>query len=449
MRRKSWSTLITVVVALLCIVINPIFGRLTRGMHQTKSGPLPRPIVMDATPPAYVDIDMLMVGDILLHDNVNASALQEDGSYDYTHLFAHVRDEVAAADVAIVNQETPLGGADRGYGEVDIPLYATVADEAAAQGDGTSADGSGTSGDGSETSAATPEPVAVMPVFNSPDSVADAEAAAGFDVILKAQNHVFDQGYDGLAHELALWSERYPEIAVIGVSDPYGTSAAPDYVEDVYVYEKDGFRVAILNYAQGVNQSGGSDDWSVLSFLSEDKVYADVEKARSKGADMIVACPHWGTEYQTWSDSSEQYYAQVMADAGVDVIFGTHPHVIQGVEVLAGTAGNTCVCFYSNGNFVTANSMPDCMICGLSEVTLRKNADGSCGIAAARFVPAVVHGGSGPDMTTYLLRDWTDELAETSWQTVLTKGYVNERCTEILGEGFDAEQGVYEVSLPE
>ena len=183
----------------------------------------------------------------------------------------------------------------------------------------------------------------------------------------------------------------------------------------------------------------------MVSVLSDYKIYEDVQRARDKGADMIIACPHWGTEYQVYPDPEQSYYSQVMADAGVDVIFGTHPHVPENVEVLTGAEGNKCVCFYSNGNFVTANTTPDCMLTGLSEVTLERDGFGNCRIASASFLPAVVH---GSDMTTYLLRDYTDELAASNWQPALTRDFVCGHCATVLGDGFDPATGVYTVALP-
>ena len=363
-----------------------------------------------------VRISLVMVGDILLHDNVNSCYLQEDGSYDYTPLFAQVKDEISAADVAIVNQETPLAGAEYGYVTQLLPMDAS-------------------------------DNPSYMPVFNSPRAVADAEVAAGFDVVLKAENHVFDQGYSGLASELAFWKENYPEVAVLGVADPTGESGQPDYANSVYVYEKDGFRVAILNFCHGINLVGGGYDEEVLSFISDEKIISDVEKARAAKADMIVACPHWGSEYVTEEGSEQAHYAQVMADAGVDVIFGTHPHILEPVKVIEGKDGHRCVCFYSNGNFITGTYGNDTMITGLSEAVLAKAPNGECTIESATLLPAVVHGGYGPDMTTYLLRDYTDELAASSYNPNLTPEYATQFCAEVLGSEFDTETKVMQVRL--
>lgn len=420
---RRWIALVAIAVTLLLTACSIASAPEPEATPEQPAAPEVVILDEEAPPePQPTTIDLVMVGDILLHDHINDVARSGDG-YDYSFLFAHVSDEIAAADVAIVNQETPLGGPERGYYTRNVPM-AEVAEDAT-----------------DEERRAVP----MMPVFNSPDAIADAEAAVGFDVVLKAHNHSFDAGYAGLAHELAYWTQHYPQIAVIGVADPYGESGATNYVENVYVFEKEGFRVAILNYSSGTNLWGGDMDGAVISFISEEKILADVARAREAGADMIVACPHWGTEYlDTYSDG-QAYWAQFMADAGVDVIFGTHPHVIEPVRVLTGSGGNTCVCFYSNGNFTTANTTAKNMITGLSCVTLQKTPEGACSIVSASFLPAVVH---GSDMTTYLLRDYTDELAASNWQPALTRDFVCGHCSAVLGDGFDPATGVYTVALP-
>jgi len=426
---RKGLALVMLVLALLLGACATMPSSTTDPDTQPAPEPSPAPEVVltdeEAPPePEPTTIDLVMVGDILLHDHINECARTGDG-YDYSFLFTHVADEIASADLAIVNQETPLGGAERGYYTQNIPM-GEVAEDAT-----------------EEEKRAVPK----MPVFNSPDQIADAEVAVGFDVVLKAHNHTFDAGYGGLAHELAYWTEHYPQIAVIGVADPSGESGATNYVENVYVYEKEGFRVAVLNYSSGTNLYGGDMDGAVLSYLSEEKILADVAKAREAGADMIVACPHWGVEYQDMYSDTQAYYAQFMADAGVDVIFGTHPHVIEPVRVLTGSGGNTCVCFYSNGNFITANQTAKNMITGLSCATLQKAPDGTCSIVSASFLPAVVHGANDREMTTYLLRDWNDDLCRSGWNGQLTREWVCGHCEAVLGEGFDAEKGVYTVPL--
>ena len=357
-------------------------------------------------------IDVIMVGDILMHDTVVVSGLQDDGSYDFSHLFTHVRNYIEPADVRILNQETVMGLPEKGFKLV-------MADE-------------------------------VSPAFNTPIELADAEMDAGFNVVIKASNHVFDQGYDGLAHELDYWAKNYPDVPILGVDNPKSRGGDQDWVHRVYIYEKDGFKVAFLNYTFGANTFVDYvNEFSTASFLDETKIASDVAKARAAGADMIVACPHWGAEYKTAPSAEELRYAEVFTSLGVDVVFGTHPHIMQPVEVLTNGKGHKTVCFYSNGNFVAGVSAfaNQSMIAGISRVTLVKDLDGTCRVDAASLVPVVICEASGTDMSVWPLVDYNDDLAQRSYRPSLTRSYASDFCADLFGDGFDPATGVYTVDL--
>lgn len=119
-------------------------------------------------------VTLAMVGDVLLHTPVEESCQAEDGSYDFSSLFANVKDEVQAADIAIVNQEVIIGGEELG--------------------------------------------VSGYPSFNAPYEVADALAETGFDVILHGTNHAMDQGKKGITNCLSNWEKKYPDIKILGIN---------------------------------------------------------------------------------------------------------------------------------------------------------------------------------------------------------------------------------------
>ena len=95
-------------------------------------------------------VTLKMVGDVLLHTPVSDSGLMADGSYNYDHLFANVKNEIGSADIALVNQEVILGGTEMG--------------------------------------------LSGYPAFNGAYEVGDSLVSAGFDVILHATNHTIDRG---------------------------------------------------------------------------------------------------------------------------------------------------------------------------------------------------------------------------------------------------------------
>ncbi len=151
--------------------------------------------VEGTTDSAGVDVSIIMVGDLLMHDNVSASGYMPDGTVNYDHIFAHVKDDVQAADVAVINNEVIYGGDDRGYQN--------------------------------------------YPMFNVVTPLGDAVVDAGFDVVLHASNHVLDQGTSGVENCLDFWNNKHPETAVLGIHESSEDAA------EIYVYEKDGFKIAM------------------------------------------------------------------------------------------------------------------------------------------------------------------------------------------------------------
>ena len=219
--------------------------------------------------PEPVSVDIVMVGDILLHDRVNESGLMADGTYNYDHMFAQVKDEISAADIAIVNQEVILGGR-----EIGLSGY---------------------------------------PSFNGAYEVGDSLVDAGFDVVLHATNHALDKRKKGLLSCLSFWEENYPQIGVLGIHD-----TAED-AEEIYVKEIEGIRIAILNYTYGTNGVAMPTDMPfAVDMWDEAAIKADVEKAKTM-SDFIIVCPHWGTEYVFKETKDQQKKAQFLADLGVDM----------------------------------------------------------------------------------------------------------------------------------
>ena len=368
-----------------------------------------------------VDVNLLMVGDILFHYQVRQSGLQSDGTRNYDHVFAHVLDELKDKDIKVLNQETPLGG----------NVY------------------TGSAPDGYDG----------YPEFNGPQEMGDAEVKAGFNVALKATNHAmdnsgnFDDPYTLVRSEQTFWATKHPEMNVIGEANPDDKNSSAD---DVYVFEKDGFKVALLNYTQDLNGNESHDTQGLVSMLEEDHVKETMEKAHEL-ADMVVVFPHWGEEYSTEPVEFQREWAKVFVDLGADVIIGNHPHVIEPVEILEGENGKKVPCFWSTGNFISTSPSNESLVGGIAEVTLHKDKDGKCSVTSAEFKPVISHLGLSTDMTTYRITDWTDELAATNVldtdinpntdNSSLTPEWANEFCTKVLGSDYDAKNGVLKLDL--
>ncbi len=340
-------------------------------------------------------ISIVMVGDILLHTPVEKAALQEDGSYQYDAIFANMKEEIQAADLALVNQEVIIGGEELG--------------------------------------------ISGYPAFNAAFSAGDALVEAGFDVVCHGTNHALDKGKKGLLSCINFWKERYPEIAVLGIHD------SEESQDEIYIYEQDDMKIAVLNFTYSTNGVPMPEGMPfAVDMLEEQRVVAAVQRAEEL-ADFTIVCPHWGTEYQLEQSKSQERWAKLFAENGVDLVLGTHPHVIQPIEwVTDESTGNEMLVYYSLGNFVNWTSesgvgIANRMVGGMSRITLERNEEGKVGISEYGVEPVVCHLEQGINgVTVYKLDDYTKELAERNeirkQDSSFSLEYCLELCEKVWGE---------------
>lgn len=312
-------------------------------------------------------LKIVMVGDMLMHEPIIESGLQNDGTYNFDHLFANVKDTIEGADLAIANQETIMGGSSFGY--------------------------------------------TGYPSFNTPYELADAEAKAGFDVLLFATNHAMDKGAKAIFNCMDYMDKNHPEMSYLGINR---SQEAQD--ENIYVFEDKGMKIAILNYTYGTNGiSLPSDKQYLVNLLKEQKIRSDIQKAEEI-ADFTIVCPHWGVEYNLGTSVSQDKWANIFLEEGVDLVIGAHPHVIEPVEWLTREDGHQMLVYYSLGNFVngtssTGHGVTNRMVGGIADVTLMRNESGEVEIQEYDAIEIVCHMGKGSDYTVYYMDDYTEELA--------------------------------------
>ena len=275
--------------------------------------------------------------------------------------------------------------------------------------------------------------VSGYPAFNAPYELGDALVEAGFDVVLHATNHALDKGKKGIVNCLAFWQKEYPDIAVLGI---HGSEAEQ---EEIYVYEQDGIRLAILNYTYGTNGIALPQDMPyAVDLLERERVKADLQRAQEV-ADFVVVCPHWGTEYVLEETAEQEQWAAFFADNGADLILGTHPHVIEPVE-WEGAA----LVYYSLGNFVnwtsgTGEGVANRMVGGMARVTIGRNDEGEAAVTSYGAEPLVCHVEQGfGGVTVYPLDRYTEELAErneiVNQDSQFSLPYCRKLAEEIFGE---------------
>ncbi len=341
------------------------------------------------------EITIRMVGDILLHDRVEKYALQEDGTYQYDRIFEDLKEDLQQADLAIVNQEVLIAGKEFG--------------------------------------------ISGYPNFNAPFEMGHALADAGFDVVCHGTNHALDKGKKGLLSCINFWKTEYPQIAVLGINE------TEEEQGEIYLFEQDGVTVAVLNYTYGTNGIPLPADMPyAVNLLEKEKVVADIEKAEML-ADFTIVCPHWGTEYVLEETAEQRQWAQLFLEHGVDLVLGTHPHVIEPIEWMRDeTTGQEMLVYYSLGNYVNWTSssgqgIANRMVGGMADVIIGPDESGKVVVKDYSVTAVVTH------LESRINGVYTTKLSGYSQEQSLkneiilqdpafSKAYCEELCDEVWGD---------------
>lgn len=389
---KKILTAIPIILAVLVIVSLAVSGYITKNADekQPTATTAVSAVNEEETQTSEVKnskVTLLAVGDNLIHNTLIAAGEQEDGSLDYTSLYANIKPEIEKFDISVIDQETILGGSSFDY--------------------------------------------TGYPMFNSPWEIGEAAIDAGFDIFNCATNHTMDMGWPGIEKEIEFFS-KHPEAVALGVN-----SDENSYNQITY-YEKNGITFAMLNYTYGTNGIPLPDDkpWCV-NLLEKDKVTKDIKEAR-KHADVVIVFPHWGTENSHDISDYQEEYTKLFSDLGVDIVIGCHPHVIQPVKWVENKeTGKKMLVYYSLGNFISHQIELDQLCGGMAEITIEKK-DEQIEISTAKFVPIVCHynrNESGKfQFNVYKLADYTNDLADSHSQTGGTVEYYTELCRDVVDE---------------
>lgn len=389
-KKDILSVAIPAIIAILVVIALAVAGHISKNQDKPNNDVTKPAVTESTTAPVQENakVSLVAVGDNLIHNTCISAGKQEDGSYNYDSFYENISSYVKNADLAIINQETMLGGSDFEY-----------------------------SG---------------YPMFNTPWEVGEAAINAGFDVFTCATNHSMDVGSAGIAKECEFFS-KHPEVTHIGTY----TSEA-DYNTIAYV-DKNGIRFAFLNYTYGTNGiSIPADKPYLISMLTEEKVKADVTKARAN-ADVVVVLPHWGTENSHEINESQKKYVKLFSDLGVDIVIGTHPHVLQPVQwVTNEQTGKKMIVYYSIGNFISHQVNFNQMCGGMAEITVERK-DGQIEITSAKLAPVIDYytkSGSGYKFSVYKFCDYNSDLASSQAQSGTSVSYFSDLSKKIIAEEF-------------
>lgn len=311
---------------------------------------------------------LVAVGDNLMHRSCTLSAQKADGTYDFTKHFANMADIFKAADLAVVSQDTVLGG---------IELGATS----------------------TETG-----------IFNTAVELADGMADAGINVVLAANNHIMDEGSAGLNTMMSYFSTKYPDITLLGVNNSREAKDEPVYVET------NNIKIAMINYSYGSNQTADLDASPYLLNQYDEDWLSDILKQAREEADFIIAFPFWGEQNSMDYTQEQERQAQFLADNGVDLIIGSYPHVVEPVKWITAENGDRTLVYYSLGNFQSIQNTVENMLGGQANITISKEEDGThISDYSLDFVVTHYEQRESSEyydiVTTYPLADYTSDLA--------------------------------------
>ena len=243
-------------------------------------------------------LSMIFLGDIMQHDSQIADAFDKrTGAYDYRPCFKYIKPYIQAADFAVGNLEVTLAG----------------------------------------------KPYKGYPQFSAPDELLVALKDLGLDVIVTANNHSVDRGKSGVERTITMLDSF--NIAHTGT---FRTMMEKDNTHPLIV-ERQGFKLAILNYTYGTNGLPVKKP-NVVNMIDTASIRMDIQKAVSLNPDMIIVFPHWGLEYQSLPSKDQKAITELCFKYGAHMVIGSHPHVVQPMEWRK--QKNQLVA-YSLGNFVS------------------------------------------------------------------------------------------------
>ncbi len=326
-RRRIFLTVCS--LALICtialgiFIVNAVFGgdkKSTNDNQSQYSGSGQSGTQTEKNEPKETFATVLSTGDIMVHSTQVDGAKQPDGSYDFSCYFKESSKYFKNVDLSVANLEVTFGGTESGA-------------------------------------------FSGYPAFNTPDTLADAIKSSGLNFLITSNNHSYDTGLFGLKRTARILKEK--GIEFIGTREDETT---PLYtVKDV-----NGIKIGMANYGYETSGSQSGRKYLNGSIIAEeannlvstfnydniDKFYTEAEATinamKQSGAEFIVFYMHWGNEYQLSQNTWQKSIAQKLSNLGVNIIIGSHPHVVQPVELIHSEDGqNTTVCLYSTGNAIS------------------------------------------------------------------------------------------------
>ncbi len=386
--RKKLGIILAVILAFDVVAMGVVL--VNRGVEANAGVSPEQTAAEQTTAPLITKVSFVAVGDNLIHDTVYEQAENRANGegYDFSYAYSNIADYIAKPDIAILNQETLIS---------------------------------------------TEHQVSSYPCFNSPEEVGEEMMKIGFDVFNIATNHSLDKGESGLISTINYWKQK-GQITTGAYLNQADFKIPTKTVNDI--------TFAFLGFTEQTNGLSLPANSEVVLVHQEDEALLQAKIAEAKKiADCVIVNAHWGEEYTHTPNDMQKNMAQKLADWGVDVVIGTHPHVIQPVEFITSTDGaHQMLVAYSLGNFISAQNRAPRMLGGMLNFNIVKNnSTGKINVEDVRFSGTVTHYGSGcSNIRVYPLSEYTDDLAQSHGVKNKDSDFSLTYLKELLAEVVDA-----------
>ena len=330
---KKVAVFLIVVFLLLYLLISGIVKLFKNDKNEPTSAPIE--IQKDVT------INMAVIGDIMCHTtNFYDAYNKETDTYDFSKVFVDIKDYIQSADISIGNLETTFAGEDIGY--------------------------------------------TGYPTFNTPEELAQNLTDLGLDVVSTANNHSLDKRYNGLVSTL-------DELDRVGLSHT-GTYRSKEEQDTILTKDVNGIKFAFLSFTYGTNGipvPKGKE--FCVNLIDEELILDQISKAKALNPDIICVNMHWGDEYKLKQNSTQEKLADLLFKNGVDIILGSHPHVLEPMEKRTitledGTTKDGFV-IYSLGNFMSGQVIENTRDSIILNLQITKHSDNKITIDSYDYIP--------------------------------------------------------------
>lgn len=318
-RKKKLSLRVKILFILSCLMIISVLVFQVVSFKPAEKQPKKEEKLEEKEEPKEYKASLVMIGDALIHNTIYQDALQPDGGYDFRPMLEKIKPITSQYDLAYYNQETILGGTSLGLSN--------------------------------------------YPRFNSPQEVGDAFIDAGFNLVSLATNHTMDIGEEGVLSSLNYWKTK-TDVTTAGSYSSFAERDTP------VIKEINGIKYAFFAYTMwnnGLSTPSGKEYYN--NEYSDELVAADIARVKDK-VDVILVAMHWGIEYSNGVSADQERIANYLASLGVNIVIGSHPHVVEPVEYI----GNTLV-IYSLGNFISDQDTNDRLTGLMMSVDIKKTVD--------------------------------------------------------------------------